>query len=195
MEVLAVNLRSHPDIVGLALPGVQPPLPVVSLYADDTSAIVSSDPGITAVFETYDRFERASGSRLNLGKCKGLWLGSWRGRVDSPVAIDWSGQMIKVLGVHIGFGDLDEADWRPVLMQCVNALPPGACAPCLSLAGRLLPMPLRFLASGMSPLWSTCQIGYLKNSTLYCLTFSGQERRTKSVGRLLSNPKSAVASL
>ena len=47
-EVLAVTLRSHPDIVGLTLPSVQSP----SLYTDDTSAIVISDPGIKAVSKT-----------------------------------------------------------------------------------------------------------------------------------------------
>ena len=78
MEVLAANLMSHPSIVGLSLPGVLSPLPVVSLYADDTSAIVTSNEGIQTVFDTYSRYEKASGSKLNLGKCKGLWLGPWR---------------------------------------------------------------------------------------------------------------------
>ena len=113
MEVLACNLRVHPDLGGIKIPNSTVSLPVVSLYADDTSAIVTSDPGIKAVFDTYSRFERASGSKLNLSKCKGLWLGSWRGRLDLPVAIDWSSDMIKVLGIFIGFGDLDAANWNP----------------------------------------------------------------------------------
>ncbi len=113
MEVLASNLRAHTDLVGIQLPNSSSRLPVVSLYADDTSAIVTSDSGIKAVFETYSRFEKASGSKLNLSKCKGLWLGSWRGRIDSPIAIDWSCTMIKVLGIFIGFGDLIAANWNP----------------------------------------------------------------------------------
>ena len=52
MEVLATNLRAHPDLVGLQLPYSSSPIPVVSLYADDTSAIVTSDSGIKAVFDT-----------------------------------------------------------------------------------------------------------------------------------------------
>ena len=51
MEVLAANLRSHSDIVGICLPNLSSPLPVVSLYADDTSAIVISDSGVKAVFD------------------------------------------------------------------------------------------------------------------------------------------------
>ena len=113
MEVLATNLRAHPDLVGLQLPYSFSLLPVVSLYADDTSAIVTSNPGIKAVFDTSNRFEKASGSKLNLSKCKCLWLGSWRGRTDSPVAIDWSATMIKILGIFIGFGNTIAANWDP----------------------------------------------------------------------------------
>ena len=39
MEVLAANVRCHPDITGLRLPSLSSPLPVLSLYADDTSAV------------------------------------------------------------------------------------------------------------------------------------------------------------
>ena len=136
MEVLASSLRCHPDIVGLSLPGISSVLPVVSLYADDTSAIVSSDLGVKA-FDTYSLFEKASGSRLNLGICRGLWLGSWRNRSDSPVAIDWSNKMIKVLGVSIGFGDLDEANWRPridAVSKCLTSWSSRS----LSLSGKAL---------------------------------------------------------
>lgn len=87
IEVLATNLRAHPDIVGLSLPRSSDPLPAVSLYADDTSVIVSSDAAIQAVFSTYAIFKRGTGSKLNLSKCKGLWLGAWKGRPDAPVAI------------------------------------------------------------------------------------------------------------
>ena len=76
-EVLAVNIHCNPRIFGLALPG-QPPLSPILQYADDTSLILSSDDSIKAALETYDLYHRASGSKLNSGKSKGLWLGSWR---------------------------------------------------------------------------------------------------------------------
>ena len=43
IEVLAANLHSHLSIVGLRLPGRPHPLPVISLYADDTYVILISD--------------------------------------------------------------------------------------------------------------------------------------------------------
>ena len=114
MEILAVNIRKNPAIVGLSIPN-SPRLPVLSLYVDDTSAVVSSDSAILAVFEVYNSFEKASGSCINLGKCEGLWLGSWLHRSDAPVAINWTSAKIKVLGVYIGNENLDEANWRPRL--------------------------------------------------------------------------------
>ena len=67
-EVLAVNIRANPLIKGLSLPGVPQPLSPISQYADDTSLVVCSDPAICAVFQTYDRYERGSGSKLNMSK-------------------------------------------------------------------------------------------------------------------------------
>ena len=77
MEVLAVNVRCHPDITGLRLPGFSSPLPVLSLYADDTSAVSCCDRATRAI-SVYARFEQGTGAKLNVGKCEGVWLGSWR---------------------------------------------------------------------------------------------------------------------
>ena len=111
-EVLAVNIRCNPRISGLAIPGL-PPLSPISQYTDDTSLILSSDDAIKASLETYDLYERVSGSKLNRGKLKGLWLGGWRGRLDPPVDLDWSSIKLKVLGFFIGAGDLVEDNWQP----------------------------------------------------------------------------------
>ena len=121
-EVLAVNLRANPRILGLSLPGMTSPLPCISQYADDTSLIVTTDDSIKGVFDTYSLYERGSGSKLNLSKSKGLWLGSWNGRLDPPVALDSTSVKIKVLGVYIGVGDLGEVNWRPRISAVENVL-------------------------------------------------------------------------
>ena len=113
IEVLAAALRANSDITGLKPSGLCRCLPTISLYADDTSVIASSDSAIHATFSTYDLFERGTGSKLNLAKCRVLWLGSWRGRQDPPVTIQWTSGMIKILGIFIGHGDLEEANWMP----------------------------------------------------------------------------------
>ena len=111
-EVLACNIRANRRIIGLSLPGSVSLLPVVSQYADDTSLIVVSDDSIKAVFDTYSVFELGTGSKLNLSKSKSLWLGCWSGRLDPPITLEWTSGMIKVLGVFIGIGDLEEANWH-----------------------------------------------------------------------------------
>lgn len=112
-EVLACNVRANSRITGLSLPGFSSVLPCISQYADDTSLIVCSDLAISEVFEVYKLYELGSGAKLKFSKCEGLWLGSWNGRVDSPVAISWSSVKVKVLGVYIGPGNLEEVNWRP----------------------------------------------------------------------------------
>lgn len=119
IEVLASNLHSNLSIVGLRLPGIPDPLPVLSLCADDTSVIEISDDAIRAVFSTYQKVEEGTGSKLNLSKCEGLWLGAWRNRSDAPVPIAWSSLKIKVLGVFLGNGFLDDSNWLP--RRCLNS--------------------------------------------------------------------------
>ena len=124
MEVLACSVRASPIVKGITLPGVSTRLPVLSLFADDVSVIVSSVEAMEEVFHTYARFEKGTGSKLNLNKCEGLWLGGWRGRPDSPVPFQWTSNKIKVLGTFIGNGCLVEANWRPrvdAVANCVSA--------------------------------------------------------------------------
>jgi len=120
MEVLVVSVHKNPAISGLSTPR-PPDLSVLSLYVDNTSVVFSSDETIVAVFETYDLFE-ASGAKINVDKCEGLWLGLWRHRLDAPVAICWNCIKIKVLGVFIGPDDLEEANWRPRIDAVENCL-------------------------------------------------------------------------
>ena len=118
---MAANVRCNPHISGLCLPG-SAPLSPISQYADDTSLILQSDGAIKASFEVYSLFEKASGSKLNQSKSKGLWLGGWSGRTDPQVALDWSSVKIKALGVFVGVGDLEEDNWRPRITAVDNVL-------------------------------------------------------------------------
>ena len=82
-------------------------------YVDYATFILSTDDSIKAVFDINSLFEKASGSRLNQSKSKGLWLGSWVGRLDPPVTLDWSPSRFKLFGVYVGLGNLEEGNWGP----------------------------------------------------------------------------------
>ena len=154
-EVLAVNIRCNPRISGLSLPG-QLPLSPISQYADDMSLILSSDDSIKAALETYDSYEKASGSKLNRGKSKGLWLGSWRGCLDPPVDLDWSSLKLKVLGVFIGAGDLVEENWRPRI-DAVAKVPSSWRSRSLSFRGKVLIIN----ALALSRIWYVASLVYM----------------------------------
>ena len=121
-EVLAANIRANPRITGLSRPGVPTPLSPIYQYADDASLILCSDQSIVACFETYSLVEKDSGAKLNKSKSKGLWLGPWSGQKDPPVALDWSPTKLKVLGVFIGAGNLEEDNWLPRISAVENVL-------------------------------------------------------------------------
>ena len=57
-----------------------------------------------------------------MSKSKGLWLGSWAGRSDLPVSLDWSLLKSKVLRVFVGPGNFDEDNRRPCITAVANTL-------------------------------------------------------------------------
>ena len=62
------------------------------------------------LFCFFSHYERGSGSQLNRSKCMGLWLGSWSGCTDSPVDIEWTSEMVKVLCVFVSPGNVEQSE-------------------------------------------------------------------------------------
>ena len=94
----------------------------LSQYADDTSILATTDDSILAVFEVFDCYELGSGARLNLKKCKGLWVGAWRNRTSGHVDIRWSSIKLRCLGTFLGPGDLSHDNWDPRIQSLKNLL-------------------------------------------------------------------------
>jgi len=93
---------------------------------------------------------------INLSKCDGLWLGAWTNRLDSPVAISWNSVKIKSLGVFIGYGNLDEANWRPridAVERCLNSWRSRS----LSLSGKALVIN----ALALSSIWYVASLVFM----------------------------------
>ena len=113
MESLACAVRADPQIDGFPLPGGGDNVVKLSQYADDTSSFVCSDPSLHAMFGLFTKYERASGARLNQGKCCGLLLGPWRTRTSFPVDLKWTSSYIEDLGARISPDG--SQDWEPAL--------------------------------------------------------------------------------
>ena len=50
-------------------------------------------------------FGNMSGLRLNLGKTKAIWLGSWRTNIKKPLELNWTKEPIRALGILISYNE------------------------------------------------------------------------------------------
>ena len=44
-------------------------------------------------------FGNISGLKLNLGKTRAIWLGSWRHKVSKPLGLNWTNEPVRALGI------------------------------------------------------------------------------------------------
>ena len=108
VEALALDFKSNNKIDGIPLPGTKTNLKVMQ-YADDTTVVARNITSLEEIFNTLERFERASGSNINKHKTKGLALGNfdhvecdtllkqWR---KNDVVVDWVNDSgLKILGI------------------------------------------------------------------------------------------------
>ena len=99
IEIFALCLRTNPNIVGFQVGGEK----IVSAhYADDATIVIKQNRCFKEVIKEIADYELASGARVNYKKTKGLWLGKWKCRTDSPLGITWTAGNVKTLGLYFG---------------------------------------------------------------------------------------------
>ena len=108
-ETLACAIRNDKHIEGILIPGSKK-RSKISMYADDSTLTLKNDFSIQRSFDVIRDFEAASGSKLNLTKTEGIYIGSQAGRTHGPVPIIWKTDAIPVLGTKLG-NDLSQ-DWE-----------------------------------------------------------------------------------
>jgi hypothetical protein len=101
LEPFVRKVCKDKDIEGLKLPG-SPEQCKISVFADDITGILTTDKSIKKCLYLINLFGKASGSKLNKNKTKGLWLGAWKDRKDNyTFGIDFV-ECIKIVGFKIG---------------------------------------------------------------------------------------------
>ena len=99
IEILALQFRKNPDIVGFTVGGEK----IVNMhYADDAIITIKQNKCFKEVVKDPTAFEQASGAKVNYGKTKGLWAGAWKTRTDTPLNIKWTNQNVETLAVYFG---------------------------------------------------------------------------------------------
>ena len=120
LEPFACKVRADDSISGLKLPGSTDSAKI-SLYADDSTGICVDDYSIGRILYWSRKYGLASGSKLNMTKTKGIFIGKWKSRSDHPFGISWVDD-IKLLGIRHG-KDLSFDDvWHPLFTKISNTL-------------------------------------------------------------------------
>ena len=112
IEVFATQLRVNPNIVGFSIEGEK----IVSAhYLDDATIIIKQNRCFKEVVKEITEYEEATGARVNYGKTKGLWVGSWKNRRSSPMGIKWTSANVFNLGVYFGNDDPATATYQKII--------------------------------------------------------------------------------
>ena len=118
--MLATNIRAAPGLTGVFLPQSLEQFKC-SRYADDTTIASTMDESIEKTFAVYSKFEKASGARLNSGKSKGMWQGSWKHHTDTPFCIQWA-QQLPLLGATFSASDYSAPTFEPAVAKLEKRL-------------------------------------------------------------------------
>ena len=127
VEPLACAIRKNKDIIGITLPYTEPDtekqseVKLVS-YVDDTQFFSSTENSIVETFKTADKFEKASGAKINKAKTVGLYLGAWKNKTPLFTEITWTKTNVKTLGINHGY-DVDENEiWMEKINKIKNCI-------------------------------------------------------------------------
>ena len=71
-------------------------------YADDLITCITHLDSIDELFSTISMYERATNSKLNISKSKGLWVGKWRDNPKDLKGMEWSKDYVNLTGVYVG---------------------------------------------------------------------------------------------
>ena len=112
IEPFSNKIRTNPDIKGLPIPGDDRESKITQ-YADDNTMTLIDVKSMAICFDLFELYARASGSELNRGKTKGIWLGKFKDRGDTPFGIEWISKM-KMLGIFFGHGNLNGDNWNRI---------------------------------------------------------------------------------
>ncbi|XP_070538241.1 uncharacterized protein [Ptychodera flava] len=119
-EVLAENIRKDDSISGYILPDKQEEK--IKSFADDTTLYLRNLKSITQSLKMFNKYEKATGAKLNKKKSKGLWTGSFKNRTDSVEGIDFSNKVLQILGVGFGNSNTSRENWKTVMEKFTNCL-------------------------------------------------------------------------
>ena len=94
-----IAIRNQEHIKGITVDGIDTKL---LQFADDTTAVLSDLDSAGALFILLERFEKASGLKLNVVKKEAMWIGSLQNCEDEALGVKLQ-KCVKFLGIFITY--------------------------------------------------------------------------------------------
>ena len=109
VEILAIKIRGDSQVKGFKIGNFEQKL---DFYADDLTAYLDgSKTSLENIIEILDRFRRISGLKINLSKCKAVWIGRNRfsnNKICDNLNLIWTNKF-RLLGIDFD-SDLAKMD-------------------------------------------------------------------------------------
>ena len=119
-EGLASLARTDCDLKGIVTPGGESSIRLIQ-HADDITFFIGDNKEFVTINNILSTYCKGSGSKLNVDKSKGMWLGKWTGRVDKPCNFQWCDKL-KILGIIFGNDVVPNDNWGPRITKIRSTL-------------------------------------------------------------------------
>ena len=125
IETAALAIRQNKNIKGIPIEDYDLK---ISLYADDSVCFLDgSHDSFVHLFDTFDKFARCSGCKINLLKSEAIWIGCKKGSSECPFSnrgLIWKQNQFKSLGIHfsINVKDIFDLNYKVKLKQIEGTL-------------------------------------------------------------------------
>ena len=109
VEILGNRIRSSCSLKGFDFGYPDKPV-TFAQYADDTVFFLNNKAEVCSVINLLDEFGKFSGTKLNMAKCEGLWLGKSKQNQHNCklFGFKWP-TVLRCLGVYLGYNEHSKA--------------------------------------------------------------------------------------
>lgn len=116
-NVLVNEMANHTNLTGIDLPGIKRQLKMLG-YADDSNFIGKDLKNIKEIYKTYEKYERATGSKINQDKTEIIFFGN-KNKIPSSHIYELYNinekshhNPMKILGIYFGTNNIDSAKYN-----------------------------------------------------------------------------------
>ncbi len=110
VEIMGIQIRKNNSITGFQCKDKEIK---TSMYADDTSLLLSNFESMKNAIDTVNNFSSVAGPKLNIDKTEGILLGPYKNSVASFGNVTFTNDAIRYLGIYIGHDKIqcDKKNW------------------------------------------------------------------------------------